>query len=136
MTKQRGFRKKVYGKGKNRYVFENYKIGQKRVHEVCRMFSKRGYNVYYADASFNGVDIQCFKIPKVSGVPDIVIESTNYAKTSFVSRENFDRYLKNLNAFPTSQKILVISFKTNINQEQRSILINNHIIIRVIGKQT
>jgi hypothetical protein len=97
-----------------KYNLEAFKIGKRRQDKIIRNLLQN-YDVEYASLYYNGVDIKAWKIGKnFQGDPDIVIECTNYSKKSYMNYSRAMRYIENLNQYPNSRKILVVSFRENI----------------------
>ena len=85
-----------------------------------------------------GVDIIVFCNRKFMQVVEVV-ESTNYARTSYVHKDKFNRYVRSLDFFdclsPRPLKTIVVSFPKNLNPKQRAILKEHNIQIWEIGFQ-
>jgi response regulator of citrate/malate metabolism len=114
---------------------ESVRRGWIRVGKLEKEYQKKGYFVL-VNANFNaGVDL--IIVNPSTGQIHKVIESTNYSrKNYYIKDEKFNRYVKQLNKFdrlPNVEKEFVVSYKTNLNQEQIDILTHNNIKRRVEG---
>lgn len=128
--------RRALGNQKQRYNLESFKIGQTRQRRLIRILSRNSYHVEYSSLFYNGVDIKAWKTSKDwdKDEPDIVIESTNYKKSCYIGLERAKRYVRNLNKYPNSRKIIVVSYWNNIKVLAPLFRANN-IEIKIMGKQ-
>jgi hypothetical protein len=87
-----------------------------------------------------GVDLLIFD--KKTGRLVKVVESTNYAESSFMKEDRILRYVNSLNeydALPNVEKVIVVSYLTNIMKRISSktleLVENSHIKVDVVGRQ-
>jgi hypothetical protein len=133
--KIKGKMRKTQGMSRRVYNTQSFKLGQKRQTQVCKILVNRGYDVEYADPNYNGVDIKAWKIGKnFSGSPDLVVECTNYSKTSYLGYKRALSYILHLKQFPNSKKMIVVSYWDNI-KALASLFKQDGIQIKVMGKQ-
>jgi hypothetical protein len=127
--------RRARGTHKIRYSSIYYQIGRYRQKQIVRNLISNGYCVEYASISYNGVDIKAWKGEfRNKDNPDLVIECTNYRKTSYLSPQRALRYINNLMEFPKAQKKIYVSFWENI--ENTAFLFKTfNIEIKVMGKQ-
>ncbi len=113
-----------------------YAIGDRRVQKIAKEYSDLGHLVITNPSNHEGVDLVIISSPL--GKILKVIESTNYAKTSYVSKDTFERYLSTLGYFrdlEEVQKELIVSFRNNLNTKQWNMCIANNIKVVVVGHQ-
>lgn len=107
--------------------------GRVREAKIARKLKKKGYQVLNAKNYNTGVDILAID-PKTGRIKE-AIESTNYAKKCYISKERAERYAESLNQFPYTKKKLVVSYKENVGEEARKILEDSGVKIEVVGYQ-
>jgi hypothetical protein len=110
--------------------------GNKRVFRLKAEYEKLGWKVVINPSNHEGPDLILISNPEGKIVK--VIESTNYARTSNVHKDNFKRYVETLDYFDfiiDIEKILVISFRENLSPSQWRICIDHHIKVEVLGFQ-
>jgi hypothetical protein len=113
-----------------------YAIGDRRVQKIAKEYSDIGHLVIVNPSNHEGVDLVIISSPL--GKILKVIESTNYAKTSYVCKESFERYLGTLGYFrdlEDVQKELIVSFRNNLNTRQWNMCTENNIKVVVVGHQ-
>jgi len=130
--------RRAFSNHKYRYNLKSFKIGKRRQDKIIRSLL-RNYDVEYAPMYYNGVDIKAWKIGKnFQGDPDIVMEVTNYSKTSYMTLKRAMRYIENLSKYPNSRKILVVSFIENIRHllpQIGPLLKQYKIELKIMGRQ-
>jgi len=109
------------------------KKGKVRESMLAKKYRRKGFQVLNAKNYNTGVDI--LVIDKNTGQIKEAIESTNYSKKCYISKERAERYAKSLNQFPYAKKKLVVSYKENVGDEARKILEDNGVKIEVVGHQ-
>jgi hypothetical protein len=115
---------------------ELYAIGDRRVQKIAKEYSEIGHLVIVNPSNHEGVDLVIISSPL--GKILKVIESTNYAKTSYICKESFERYLGTLGYFKDLedvQKELIVSFRNNLNTRQWNMCTENNIKVVVVGHQ-
>jgi hypothetical protein len=113
-----------------------YAIGDRRVQKIAKEYIDLGHLVIVNPSNHEGVDLVIISSPL--GKILKVIESTNYAKTSYVCKDTFERYLNTLGYFrelEDVQKELIVSFRNNLNTRQWNMCIENNIKVVVVGHQ-
>lgn len=109
------------------------KKGKVREAKIAKELTEKGFQVLNAKNYNTGVDILAID-PKTGKIKEAV-ESTNYAKKSYMNKERAERYAKSLNQFPYAKKKVIVSYKRNVGKEARKILKDNGIEIVVRGYQ-
>jgi hypothetical protein len=126
--------RRAFSQYKYRYNLKSFKIGKRRQDKIIRSLL-RTYDVEYAPMHYQGVDIKAWKIGRdFKGEPDIVMEITNYSRTSYMNYSRAMRYIENLNQYPNSRKVLVASFRENI-KALIPLLRQYKIEIKIMGRQ-
>ncbi len=108
------------------------KKGRVREVIIAEKYRKKGFQVLNAKNYNTGVDILAID-PKNGQIKE-AIESTNYSRKCYISKERAERYAKSLNEFPYAKKKLVVSYK-NVGDEARKILEDEGVKIEVVGHQ-
>ena len=109
------------------------KKGKVRETILAKKYRRKGFQVLNAKNYNTGVDILAID-PKTGQIKE-AIESTNYAKSSYMSKERAERYAKSLNQFPYAKKKVIVSYEENVGKEARKILEDNGVEIEVRGYQ-
>jgi Holliday junction resolvase len=109
------------------------KKGKARETRLAEKYRKKGFQVLNAKNYNTGVDI--LVIDRKTGQIKYAIESTNYAKESYMQKSRAERYAKSLDQFPYATKTLVVSFDENLGDEVRKILKAHKVRIKVEGSQ-
>lgn len=115
--------------------FSKYKlhiIEQRRINRLVRQYTAGGYKCVTNKRFFGGVDIFVFNSQwKLC----VVIESANYASTSRLNPSTFRRYMNNFKFYKGVDRILVISFKKNLSQQQLDDFRNEGVSVQIQGFQ-
>ncbi len=114
-----------------------YAIGNRRVHRLAEEYRKLGLLVVTNPTNHEGPDLILISSPDGRIVK--VMESTNYARPEeYVCSETFKRYLDGLNYFDSIlgiEKVIVVSFRTNLLRTQWQKCRENGITVEVVGRQ-
>lgn len=107
-------------------------IEQRRIRRLVRWYQARGYKCVTNKRFFGGVDIFVFNSQWQLCV---VIESANYSSTSRLNPSTFQRYMNNFKFYKGVDRILVISFETNLSQQQLDDFVNEGVSVQIQGFQ-
>lgn len=116
-------------------TFSKYKlhrIEQRRINRLVRDYTARGYKCVTNERFFGGVDIFVFNSQWQLCV---VIESANYSPTSRLNPSTFQRYMNNFKFYKGVDRILVISFRKNLSQQQLDDFVNEGVSVQIQGFQ-
>ena len=116
----------------------NKSFGNERVRLLEYFYRQLGFYPLGYEHNAQGVDVIVLSDIVGRQIAE-VIESTNYAESSYIHHEKFDRYVRCLDYFdhtsPKPIKTLVVSFPSNLSRQQRAILEEHHINVWEIGYQ-
>lgn len=123
--------------GSDRYK-RNKAFGDERVFLLGYYYEQLGFHPIVYPHNAQGVDV--IVLSSIEGRHIVeVVESTNYAKTSYIHKDKFERYVRSLDRFdclsPRPLKTIVVSFLSNLSPEQRATLDERNIHIWEIGYQ-
>jgi len=123
-----------------------WEVAQRRIDKLKEFFESQGYYVSVNRAYNSGVDMLVLT-SREEGVIK-VLEVTNYAERDslgtleYIPDYKFDRYIENLNAWDgvsrlgwKLEKIIVVSYPTNLTPQQMKKASANNITITILGYQ-
>jgi hypothetical protein len=116
-------------------VFSKYRlhmIEQRRINRLVREYTARGYKCVTNKRFFSGIDIMVFNDQWLLCV---VIESANYSSTSRLNPSTFQRYMANFRFYRGVDRILSISFRCNLTQQQCDDFVNEGVSVQIVGYQ-
>ena len=117
-------------------VLNNFVRGERRVKELILFLAQKlpisKYQITFASVHQKDVDI--WVLDKSINKPYLVIEATNYARTSYIGPSDIKRYIKNLTSY-NCYRVIVVSFPENIKTNYE-VFVKNNIGIKVMGHQT
>jgi hypothetical protein len=109
-----------------------HRIEQRRINILVREYTARGYKCVTNQRFFSGVDILVFNSQWLLCV---VIESANYSSSSRLNPKTFKRYMDNFKFYRGVDRILSISFKCNLTQQQYNDFVNEGVAVQIVGYQ-
>jgi hypothetical protein len=116
---------------------KNMDTANRRIDRLKEEYEQQGYKVLINRHYNCGVDM--ILIVKKTGQIKKIIEATNYRfEWEYISDDKLGRYIDSLNYFddlPNVEKELVISYDTNLREDQIRELGKNNISLRIEGRQ-